>query len=69
MQSIEWMRDGVPLENTGPLDLTNASTAFYTNTLDVTGRLPGTYTCHIRGSDNKILSSMDAVVNCVCFIV
>lgn len=63
MQSVEWMRDGFPLDNTGPLILTNTSTASYTNTLDVSGRLPGTYTCQIRGSDNQILNSVDVAIN------
>ena len=63
VQSVEWMRDGFPLDNTGPLVLTSASTASYTNTLDVSGRLPGTYTCQIRDSNNQILSSMDTDIN------
>ena len=63
VQSVEWMRDGFPLDNTGPLILTSASTASYTNTLDVSGRLPGTYTCQIRGSDNQILNSVDTAIN------
>ncbi len=63
MQSVEWVRDGIPLDNTGQLVLTDASTASYTNTLDVHGILPGIYTCQIRGSDNQVLSSMDSAVN------
>ena len=63
VQSVEWMRDGFPLDNTGPLVLANASTASYTNTLDVSSRLPGTYTCQIRGPDDQILSSMDVPIN------
>ena len=63
VQSVEWMRDGFPLDNTGPLVLTSASTAFYTNTLDVSGRLPGTYACQIRDSNNQILSSVDTAIN------
>ena len=63
VKSVEWMRDGFSLDNTGPLILTNSSTASYTNTLDVSGRLPGTYTCQIRGPDNQILSSMDVPIN------
>ena len=62
MQSVEWMRDGFPLDNTGSLVLINASTASYSNTLDVSGRLPGTYICQIRGSDNQILSSVDTAI-------
>lgn len=63
VQSVEWMRDDFPLNNTRPLVLTNASIASYTNTLDVSGRLPGTYTCQIQGPDDRILNSMDVVIN------
>ena len=69
MQSVEWMRDGLILDNTGPLVLTNASTASYTNTLDVSGRLPGTYTCQVRGSDNQILNSVDTAINGIIIIL
>ena len=68
MDSIEWMRDGSSLldrdsASIGPLVLTDTSTASYVNTLEVSSRLPGTYTCLIRGPDDEILSSMDVVVN------
>ena len=57
-----WTRDGLLLDNTGPLVLTNASTTSYTNVLEVNNRIPGTYTCQIRGADNELLNSKDFIV-------
>ena len=62
VSSVIWTRDGLLLDNTGPLVLTNASTASYTNVLEVNNRIPGTYTCQIRGADNEILNSKDFIV-------
>ena len=62
VSSVIWTRDGLLLDNTGPLVLTNASTASYTNVLEENNRTPGTYTCQIRGTDNQILDSKDFIV-------
>ena len=59
VSSVAWIRDGFLLDNTGPLVLTDASTASYTNVLEVNSRAPGTYTCQIRGPSDQVLSSMD----------
>ena len=59
VSSVIWTRDGLLLDNTGPLVLTDVSTASYTNVLQVNGRTPGIYTCQMRGDDNQFLSSMD----------
>ena len=56
--SMIWTRDGSPLKNTGPLVLTDASTASYTNVLEVNSRAPGTYTCQIRRSNGQVVISM-----------
>ena len=58
VSSVTWTKDGSILDNTGPLVLTNASTASYTNVLEVNSRAPGTYTCWIRGPSNQVLGSM-----------
>ena len=63
VSNVIWTRDGLLLDNTGPLVLTNASTASYTNVLEVNNRTPGTYTCQIRGADNQILGSKDFTVD------
>ena len=60
--NMTWTRDGSILDNTGPLVLTDASTASYTNILEVNSRVPGTYTCQIRGPSHQVLSSTDFVV-------
>ena len=59
VNNVTWTRDGSILDNTGPLVLTDASTASYTNVLEVNSRAPGTYTCQIRGPSHQILSSID----------
>ena len=59
VSSVIWTRDGLLLDNTGPLVLTDVSTVSYTNVLQVNSRTPGTYTCQIRGAHNQILSSAD----------
>ena len=59
VSSVTWIRDGFLLGNTGPVVLTDASTASYTNVLEVNSRAPGTYTCQIRGPSHQVLSSMD----------
>ena len=41
VSSVVWTRDGLLLDNTGPLVLTDVSTASYTNVLQVNGRTPG----------------------------
>ena len=69
VQSVEWMRDGFPLDNTGSLVLINASTASYSNTLDVSGRLPGIYACQIRDSNNQILSYVNTAINGIIIIL
>ena len=71
VSSVIWTRDGLLLDNTGPLVLTNASTASYTNVLEVNNRTPGTYTCQKRGADNQILGSKDFAVDgmLLCAIV
>ena len=63
VSSVIWTRDGLLLDNTSPLVLTDVSTASYTNVLQVNGRTPGTYTCQIRGADNQVLSSADFTVH------
>ena len=55
--SVVWIRDGFLLHNTGPLVMTDASTLSYTNVLMVSGRIPGTYTCQIRGPNDQLLNS------------
>ena len=62
VSSVIWTRDGLLLDNTGPLVLTNASTASYTNVLEVNNRTPGTYNCQIRGADNETLDSKDFLI-------
>ena len=62
VSSMTWTRDGFLLDNTGPLVLTDTSTASYTNVLKVNSRAPGTYTCQIRGPSHQVLSSMDFMV-------
>ena len=62
VSSVIWTRDGSISDNTGPLVLTDASTASYTNVLEVNSRAPGTYTCQIRGPSHQVLSSMDFTV-------
>ena len=57
VSNVIWTRDGFLLDNTGPLVLTDASTFSYTNILVVGGRIPGTYTCQVRGQDDQVLSS------------
>ena len=63
VSSVIWTRDGLLLDNTGPLVLTDASTASYTNVLQVNGRTPGTYTCQMRRADSQVLSSTDFAVH------
>ena len=55
--SVVWTRDGFLLDNTGPLELINASTFSYTNVIMVSSRTPGTYTCQIREQNDQVLSS------------
>ena len=62
VSSVTWTNDGSILDNTGPLVLTDAFTASYTNVLEVNSRAPGTYTCQIRGPSHQVLSSMDFAV-------
>ena len=57
VNSVTWTRDGSILDKTGPLVLTDASAASYTNVLEVNSRAPGTYTCQIRGPSDQILGS------------
>ena len=57
--SVTWTRDGFLLDNTGPLVLTDVSTASYTNVLEVNSRAPGIYACQIRGPSGQVLSSVD----------
>ena len=56
---VTWTRNDFLLDNTGPLLLTDASTASYTNVLEVDSRAPGIYTCLIRGPSDHVLSSVD----------
>ena len=62
VSSVIWTRDGLLLDNTGPLVLINASTASYTNVLEVNNRTPGTYMCQIR-ANNQILTSESFIVH------
>ena len=59
VSSVTWTRNDSILDNTGPLVLTDTSTASYTNVLEVNSRAPGTCTCQIRGPSHQTLSSMD----------
>ena len=59
VSGVTWTRDGFLLDNTGPLVLTDTSTASYTNVLEVNSRVPGLFTCQIRGTNYQVLSSMD----------
>ena len=72
VSSVTWTRDGLLLENTGPLVQTDSATASYTNILRVSSRTPGTYTCHMRGMDNQVVGAMDFTVsgndNTKCFL-
>ena len=60
--SMNWTRDSAPLSNTGPLVLTNASTASYFNVLEVNSRAPGTYTCQIRKSGKQAIIAVSMTV-------
>ena len=68
VSSVTWTRDDILLDNSGPLVLTDASTASYTNVLEVNSRAPGTYTCQIRGPSHQVLSFVGFSVqgNFVC---
>ena len=49
--TVTWTRDGdgnVLSEGISPQTVTDMMTATYTNTLTVTGRLPGMYKCRIQ---------------------
>lgn len=56
-ENAVWTRNGFLLDNTGPLNLVDGLTFVYTNVLEVRGRTLGTYICHIRGSNDQVLSS------------
>ena len=57
--AVTWQRDDTPLKNNGPLVIDDGETAMYHNDLEVTGRLPGSYTCQIRDGDDSVLYTMD----------
>ena len=45
-----WTRDSEEVEGEAETLLVNSTTAHYTHTLTVTGRLPGLYTCTVNNS-------------------
>ena len=55
--SLNWTRDGFPLDNTDPLVLTDNSTSSYTNVLQVNSRTTGEYTCLVRGLNDELSNS------------
>ena len=59
---VVWTRDGFLLDNTGPLVEMDASTLSYSSVLVVSGRIPGTYTCTIRGTSDQDLGSANFIV-------
>ena len=59
---VVWTRNGSFLDNTNPLIETDASTFSYSSVLMVSGRAPGTYTCTIRGTNDRDLSSASFAV-------
>ena len=59
---VVWTRDGFLLDNTNPLVVTDASTLSYSSVLMVSGRAPGTYTCTIRGTNDRDLSSANLTI-------
>lgn len=68
VDSIIWTRDGLLLDNTGPLVLTNVSTVSYTNVLLVNNRALGIYTCQTRGSGGQLLNSTLFTVSGIYYI-
>ena len=60
--SVVWTRDGVLLDNTNPLVVTDASTLSYSSILMVSGRASGTYSCTIRGTSDQDLGSANFIV-------
>lgn len=57
--SLTWSRDDIPLTNTGPLVLDDRKTSTYHNVLEVTGRVPGFYSCQIRDNSGSIIHAMN----------
>ena len=53
--TVTWTRDSEML--TGSTVLNNATTAQYTHTLTVTGRLGGVYTCTVANGKPSLVSS------------
>ena len=54
---MRWEKDGVPLPGSSiHPDLTDTEMATYSNTLQVTGREPGVYTCTATDGDTLSLS-------------
>ena len=62
VETVVWTRDGLLLEDTGPLYLMDTFAFSYTSILEVRGRAQGTYTCHMIGSNNQVLSSASFTV-------
>ena len=59
---VIWTKDGFLLRNTNPLVETDASTLSYSSVLTVSGRVSGTYTCTIRGTNDQDLGSANLIV-------
>ena len=54
---MRWEKDGAPVPGSSIYpNLIDTETATYSNTLQVTGRQPGVYTCTATDGDNHSLS-------------
>ena len=57
ISTMRWEKDGTPIPGSSMYpDLTDPTMATYSNTLQVTGRQPGVYTCTATDGGNLLLS-------------